>query len=216
MQSGEESTCANKKRHAKDKFKLSEDTLLKSLVRIYGENNWEVIAANMKERNARQCKDRWFLYLSPNINNSPWTEEEEAKLVKLVGELGPRWVKITKHFDRRTDTQIKNRWNVIKRRIKADVPISIPTELISEQLEPIKQYMNVKDSVEKAAKAADTKKQKCKDETHVELPNDVYTQEADNSVVDMYSASRFPVIDSFQNDFFNGIDADDSYFYYDE
>ena len=215
MQSGEESTCANKKRHAKDKFRLSEDTLLKSLVRLYGENNWEVIAANMKGRKARQCKDRWFLYLSPNINISPWTDEEEAKLVKLVGELGPRWVKITKHFDRRTDTQIKNRWNVIKRRIKADVPISIPTELISEQLEPIKQYMNVKDSVEKAAKAADTKKQKCKDETHAELQNDVYTQEADNSVVDMCSASRFPVIDSFQNDFFNGIYADYSYFYYD-
>ena len=121
----------------KKKFTISEDALLRTLVKKYGDNDWERIAELMGGRNVRQCKDRWEYYLSPNVNNSPWTEEEEAKLVRLVNEIGFRWVKISKFFQGRTDTQIKNKWNVLKRRMDADVPIQIPLAVLESQPAPV-------------------------------------------------------------------------------
>ena len=209
MQNSEAPKRSSKTRRAKAKFTLSEDALLKSLVDIYGEENWEEVASNIKGRNPRQCKDRWFFYLSPHLNHSPWTQEEEAKLVTLVNEVGPHWVKIAKYFDGRTDTQIKNKWNVIKRKMEADVPISIPIELISEQSEPIKQYMYVKDKAAKAA--AIIKKQKSEDEKQVELLHNNCIQETDHGMIDLSEVSRLSFFDVFQDSFFNN--TDDLYFY---
>ena len=104
-------------RGPQNKFTVDEDEKLKLLVKKYGESNWEEITNQMPGRNLRQCKDRWMYYLSPNVNTAPWSNEEEQKLVRLVKEIGPHWVKIASLFDRRTDTQIKNKWNVLKRRI---------------------------------------------------------------------------------------------------
>ena len=116
----------------KNKFTLSEDALLKSLVLKYGENKWDDIANILVGRNARQCRDRWEYYLSPKVNNAPWTDEEEARLVKLVNEIGFHWVRIARLFPGRTDTQIKNKWNVLKRRMDADVPIPIPADVLGK------------------------------------------------------------------------------------
>ena len=104
----------------KVKFTPSEDTLLEKLVAKYGENNWEEIASQIPGRNIRQCHDRWVYYLNPNVKKTPWTEEEENLLFKCVHEIGPHWVRITQFFEGRTDTQIKNKWNVLKRRMEYD------------------------------------------------------------------------------------------------
>ena len=109
-------------RGPKNKFTIEEDEKLKSLVKKYGENKWDEISNEMPGRNLRQCKDRWMYYLSPNVNTAPWSNEEEQKLIQLVKEIGPYWVKIAALFDRRTDTQIKNKWNVLKRRIDLYAP----------------------------------------------------------------------------------------------
>ena len=108
----------------KVKFTQSEDTLLKKLVSKYGENKWEEIASQIPGRNTRQCHDRWVYYLNPNVKKSPWTEEEEKMLCKCVREIGPHWVRIARFFEGSTDTQIKNKWNVLKRRMDYDKHIS--------------------------------------------------------------------------------------------
>ena len=64
----------------------------------------------MQTRNARQCKDRYTNYLSPQINLNPWSQEEDDLLIKKVNELGNKWVKISKFFIGRSDNSIKNRW----------------------------------------------------------------------------------------------------------
>ena len=111
------STNNNSVKRTNRKFSKEEDNRLKELVREYGENSWDDIALQMKDRNIRQCHDRWFFYLSPKINNAPWTEEEDKKLIKYAEQLNGKWVQIAKHFKGRNDTQIKNRWNSLKKRI---------------------------------------------------------------------------------------------------
>ena len=105
------------------KFTTKEDERLKKLVKEYGTSAWDEISMRMNGRNPRQCHDRWIYYLSPTINNSPWTKEEDDRLIKLCRDLNWKWVKVAKHFKGRHDTQIKNRWNVLKKeRNLPDVP----------------------------------------------------------------------------------------------
>lgn len=109
----------SKRRH-KAKFSPEEDKQLIELVKQYGVNAWEIVCLKMNQRNERQCKDRWFYYLSPDLNKGPWTKDEDDLLIKSVKEYGPSWVRITKLFKGRTDVQIKNRWNVVKRGVLFD------------------------------------------------------------------------------------------------
>ena len=107
-----------RKPHPKSKFTPAEDETLKKLVAEYGENDWETVSKKMSFRNQRQCKERWFNYLSPNINSSPWTTEEDEKLEQLHQQLGSKWVQIAKFFPSRTDINIRSRWMVLQRHKK--------------------------------------------------------------------------------------------------
>ena len=112
-----------KTKRTNHKFTAQEDAKLRKLVREYGTCSWEEVASHMEGRNQRQCHDRWIYYLSPSINNSPWTDEEDERLLSLCKELNYKWVKISKHFKGRNDTQIKNRWNILKKeRNLPDIP----------------------------------------------------------------------------------------------
>ncbi|OHT16621.1 Myb-like DNA-binding domain containing protein [Tritrichomonas foetus] len=91
-------------------FTKEEDQWLNYLVEKFGTKNWNQIAEFMPMRNARQCKERFLSYLSPSINLNPWTAEEDALLIKMYNEYGPKWVKISKSFDGRSDNNLKNRW----------------------------------------------------------------------------------------------------------
>lgn len=110
---------ANARRpHPRMKFTPIEDNLLIKLIHENGTNNWENIARLMPNRNARQCRERWINYLSPNISNEPWTQAEDVLLEQKFYEFGAKWVKISKFFKNRTDTMLKNRWLVLRRRAK--------------------------------------------------------------------------------------------------
>ncbi|KAH0794974.1 Myb-like DNA-binding domain containing protein [Histomonas meleagridis] len=92
------------------KFSHEEDEKLKSFVDTYGENDWRNIASRMENRNARQCRERWKHYLSPNVSTGPWTNAEDTLLFEKYSEFGPQWARIAKFFTNRTDINVKNRW----------------------------------------------------------------------------------------------------------
>ena len=87
-----------------------EDVYLVTLVGMLGLDSWKAISARIPNRTARQCRERWKSYLSPDIKNGPWTHEEDLLLVQKYNELGPKWVEISKSFDGRSDNNVKNRW----------------------------------------------------------------------------------------------------------
>jgi hypothetical protein len=64
----------------------------------------------MNRRNARQCRERYKNYLSPNYRNTPWSPDEEHLLAQKVKELGQKWSAIAKFFEARSDVNVKNHW----------------------------------------------------------------------------------------------------------
>ena len=102
----------------KRKFTDEDDKKLISVVAELGTRSWVDISNAMGDRNPRQCKERWENYLNPEINNNPWSKDEDDLLLQKQKEIGSKWVIISQFFDHRTDAAVKNRWQLLERRIK--------------------------------------------------------------------------------------------------
>jgi 3-oxoacyl-ACP reductase-like protein len=118
---------ALQKKTSRQIFTSEEDEHLRALVAQHG-TNWQEIASSLPGRNARQCQNRWYNYLSPGTGPAGWTEEEDNLLREKVSRLGPKWTRIAAFFPGRTDTSIRNRWELLQRRDKKQQPAQPPPQ----------------------------------------------------------------------------------------
>jgi hypothetical protein len=109
------------KLHPKTKFTQQEDSELRKVVGELGTNDWQQVSLQMPGRNARQCRDRWLNYLSPDVTNGPWTPAEEQLLMDKYDEFGATWKHIAMFFPTRTDINIKSRWQLMQRHRQKEV-----------------------------------------------------------------------------------------------
>jgi hypothetical protein len=100
-------------------FTRQEDVILEQLVERFGFSSWDVIAAQLPGRSSRQCRERWFTYLAPEINRTPWSTDEDALLFDLMQIHGTKWGAIAGFFCNRTQNNVKNRSNTIVRKARA-------------------------------------------------------------------------------------------------
>lgn len=42
----------------------------------YGPRNWTKIAKYVPDRQGKQCRQRWFNHLDPNINKGEWSNDQ--------------------------------------------------------------------------------------------------------------------------------------------
>jgi len=106
----------------KGPWKKNEDDLLKKIVMEYGPKNWSFIATKMHDQDVyrlgKQCRERWYNHLSPEVRKDPWTEEEDRIIVEAHNELGSKWTTISNMLGNgRTPNSIKNRWNSTLKRV---------------------------------------------------------------------------------------------------
>jgi hypothetical protein len=101
---------ANSEAAPRRSFSSAEDRILFTLVTQLGRCQWADVATALPGRSARQCRERWRTVLSPGLVNGPWSRAEDDLLLKLYNEHGPKWSFIAKHFQGRSDCNVKNRW----------------------------------------------------------------------------------------------------------
>ena len=77
----------------------------------FGPSKWNYISTFLPGRIGKQCRERWCNHLSPFINKSSWSEEEELILFILHKRLGNKLSLISHELVGRTDNTIKNHWN---------------------------------------------------------------------------------------------------------
>lgn len=99
----------------KIKFSAEEDSKLLNLVQQYGTKNWVRISQMMETRNPRQCRERYNNYINPSLRKDNWKKEEDDLIEEKVLEFGPKWNKISKFFENRSDYSIRNRWMMLER-----------------------------------------------------------------------------------------------------
>jgi len=96
----------------KSHWSKEEDNLLLEAVHENQGKNWKKIAEALNGRTDVQCLHRWQKVLNPDLKKTPWTEEEDNLLLKLVESNGPqKWTYISEHLPGRIGKQCRERWH---------------------------------------------------------------------------------------------------------
>ncbi|KAG2272432.1 hypothetical protein Bca4012_085598 [Brassica carinata] len=99
-------------RRAKGGWTTEEDETLRQAVCTYNAKSWKKIAEFFPDRTEVQCLHRWQKVLNPDLIKGPWTQEEDKKIVELVGKYGPaKWSTIAKSLEGRIGKQCRERWH---------------------------------------------------------------------------------------------------------
>lgn len=104
---------------SRNPFSPEEDARLKELVGLFGENKWDSVAREMGGRNVRQCRERWFCFLSNRVRKGEWSTEEDAVLLDKYRQYGSKWKFFESFLPGRKCYAIRNRLHLLVRRMEA-------------------------------------------------------------------------------------------------
>ena len=94
----------------KGPWTYEEDRKLLKWIQLEGPKKWSLCAETISGRSGKQCRERWFNALNPQVKKGEWTIEEDFKIYLLYSQYGGKWSKIALNFPNRTENSIKNRF----------------------------------------------------------------------------------------------------------
>ncbi len=104
----------------KGPWSIEEDRKLLEWVRSEGPNKWSQCADYISGRSGKQCRERWFNTLHPEVKKGGWSPEEDYLIFESFSKFGSKWSKIAKELPGRTENSIKNRFYSTLRRISTE------------------------------------------------------------------------------------------------
>lgn len=64
----------------------------------HGAKDWSLIATKLTKlkvfRVGKQCRERWFNHLSPDVRKDAWTKEEDMVILRAHAKFGNKWTRI--------------------------------------------------------------------------------------------------------------------------
>lgn len=146
-------TIPKKRVISRVRFTIKEDQELINVVSTFGSNNWNKISEELSKqagfmKTAKQCRDRYLNYLSPNIQNKKeWTIEEDKCLIFYHLLYPNRWHFITQFLPGRSEVSIKNRYKQIENETMNYMRPIIQSEqkckeIISDNIFELRTYFN--------------------------------------------------------------------------
>jgi hypothetical protein len=100
-------------------FSSEDDRILRTIKETTPMLSWREISDRMPGFNPRQLRERWCHYLSPSLNTTTWTADDDQLLIQLHRELGSRWGEIGTRMGNRSAPDVKNRYQTIRHRRRA-------------------------------------------------------------------------------------------------
>ena len=136
----------------KGPWSAQEDLALRNWVESQGPTKWSHCSKHIEGRSGKQCRERWFNILNPNVKKGEWTGEEDAVIFQMFQAKGPKWTLIAQCLEGRTENSIKNRFYSTLRKMKAQgqAPAFVvkPEMLQEEKVESEEQMSTLIDQIQ--------------------------------------------------------------------
>jgi hypothetical protein len=132
-----------------------EDHALEGLTKLQGTKAWAQVAKEINKlfhasrfiRKGKQCRERFYNHINPNLKKGNWTAEEDVFILEMQQANGNKWSEIAKNLQGRNENQIKNRWKSLVSRRQSELSIefngfntpltiSPPTSFIQYKADP--------------------------------------------------------------------------------
>lgn len=97
------------------------DAIIKAEYKRHGEAAFETLSLQWNFSTTR-IKNRYEGYLKP-ASNEPWTDEDDARLLKVAAQFNRQWGNVRLSFPKRTNVELRNRYIFLQRKPKDDQPL---------------------------------------------------------------------------------------------